>query len=237
MKNKTALITGASKGIGFAIAEELVKEDINVCITARNKDDLENAANKLNRLNSGRAIAVYCDVKDYQSQIDAVQTTVEQFGGLDYLIANAGVGHFASVEDLSIEQWHEVIDTNLTGVFYSVKAALEELTRTKGYIITISSLAGKNTFAGGSAYNASKFGLNGFSEAIMLDLRYKGIKVTTIMPGSVSSYFNNRSPEEGKDWRIQPEDIGQMVVNLLKMPARTLPSRVEVRPSIPNRKK
>jgi len=236
MKNKTALITGASKGIGYAIAEKLVKEDINVCITARNKDDLENAANKLNSKNTGRAIAVYCDVRDYQSQLDAVQTTVEQFGSLDYLIANAGIGHFASVEDLTIEQWNEVIDTNLTGVFYSVKAALEELIRTKGYIITISSLAARNPFAGGSAYNASKFGLNGFSEAIMLDLRYKGIKVSTIMPGSVSSYFNNRSPDEGKDWRIQPEDIGQIVVDLLKMPARTLPSRVELRPSIPNRK-
>ncbi len=236
MKNKTAVITGASKGIGFAIAAKLVKEDVNVCITARNKDDLGHAANKLNKINSGRAIAVYCDVKDYQSQVNAVQKTIEQFGSLDYLIANAGVGHFASVEDLSIEQWKDVIDTNLTGVFYSVKAAIEELIKTKGYIITISSLAGKNTFAGGSAYNASKFGLNGFSEAIMLDLRYKGIKVTTIMPGSVSSHFNNRSPEEGKDWRIQPEDIGQMVVDLFKMPARTLPSRVELRPSIPNRK-
>lgn len=236
MKNKTAFITGASKGIGFAIAQSLVKESVNVCITARNKDDLETAANKLNKINSGRAIAVYCDVKNYQSQVNAVHKTIEQFGSLDYLIANAGIGHFANIADLSIEQWQDTIDTNLTGVFYSVKATLEELSRTKGYIITISSLAGKNTFAGGSAYNASKFGLNGFSEAIMLDLRYKGIKVTTIMPGSVSSYFGGRSPEEGKDWRIQPEDIGQMIVDLLKMPARTLPSRVEVRPSIPNRK-
>ena len=236
MRKKTALITGASKGIGFAIAKSLLEQDINVAITARNKTDLEHAANKLNQLKRDRALAITADVRNYQDMQDAVANTVAKFGALDYLIANAGVGHFASIEDLSLEAWQSTIDTNLSGVFYSVKASLPEIIKNKGYIITISSLAAKNPFAGGSAYNASKFGLKGFSEAIMLDLRYKGVKVSTIMPGSVSSYFNRRKPEDGADWRIQPEDIGQIVVDLLKMPARTLPSRVELRPSIPKRK-
>ncbi len=236
MKNKTALITGASKGIGFAIAEKLIEQNINVSITARNKDEILEAANKLNRLRPGKSIAIPSDVTNYKSLENVVDKTVKHFGSLNYLIANAGIGHFASIENLSVEQWNSTIDTNLTGVFYSVKASLAEIIRNKGYIITISSLAAKNPFAGGSAYNASKFGLKGFTEAIMLDLRYKGVKVSTIMPGSVSSFFNNRKPEDGADWRIQPEDIGQIVVDLLKMPVRTLPSRVEVRPSIPNRK-
>ena len=173
------------------------------------------------------------DVRNLESQREAVEKVIQKWGALDILIANAGIGHFGSVESLSEEQWQETIDTNLTGVFFSVKASVEALKKSKGYIITIASLAGTNFFAGGSAYNASKFGLVGFTQAIMLDLRQQGIKVTTIMPGSVATYFNNGAPTEKDAWKIQPEDMGEMVVGLLKMHPRTLPSKIEVRPSIP----
>ena len=162
-----------------------------------------------------------------------VDETVRAFGGLEILVANAGVGHFASITDMTPEQWTDVIDTNLTGVFYSVKAALGPLKQSGGYVFTISSLAGRNPMAGGAAYNASKFGLNGFSEAVMLDLRGEDVKVSYIMPGSVATHFNNHNPTDEDAWKIQPEDIADIVVSLLKLPARTLPSRVEVRPSKP----
>lgn len=149
------------------------------------------------------------------------------------LVANAGVGHMANIEALTEEEWRDTIDTNLTGVFNSVKASIEDLKKTKGYIITIASLAGANFFANGSAYNASKFGLVGFSQAIMLDLRQYEIKVTTIMPGSVATQFGGHTPTDKDAWKIQPEDIGQMVADLLRMNPRTLPSKVEVRPTIP----
>jgi len=237
---KTALITGASKGIGYAVAEALVRVGYNVCITARSEVELNDAAARLNlvreeprRDGSGQALPIVCDVRDYNAQCEAVRHTVKKFGQLDLLVANAGVGHFAPVEELTLEQWAEVIDINLTGVFYSVKAAALELKKTRGMIITIGSLAGKNPLAAGSAYNASKFGLNGFSEAIMLDLRPHGIRVSTIMPGSVATHFNHHQPSEADAWKIQPEDIARLVINLLEMPARTLPSRIEVRPSQP----
>jgi 3-oxoacyl-[acyl-carrier protein] reductase len=150
------------------------------------------------------------------------------------LIANAGLGHFGAIDEMTSEQWKETIDTNLTGVFYSVKAAVPALKKSEGYIITIASLAGTNFFAGGAAYNASKFGLVGFTQAIMLDLRDKGIKVSTIMPGSVATHFGG--DEDNSAWKIQPEDIGQMVIDLLKMNPRTLPSKIEVRPSQPPKK-
>ena len=162
-----------------------------------------------------------------------METLVRKWGALDVLIANAGIGHFGSIETLTPEQWQETIDTNLTGVFYSVKASLESLKKSKGYIITIASLAGTNFFAGGSAYNASKFGLVGFTQAMMLDVRQAGIRVTTIMPGSVATHFNNHQPSPEDAWKIQPEDMGQMVVDLLHMHPRTLPSKIEVRPSRP----
>ncbi len=150
-------------------------------------------------------------------------------------VANAGVGHFASIENITEDEWKSTIDTNLTGVFNSVKASLEWLKKSEGYIITIASLAGTNFFANGSAYNASKFGLVGFSQAIMLDLRQHGIKVTTIMPGSVATHFNDHVPTDADAWKIQPEDIGEMVADLLKMNPRTLPSKLEVRPLKPGK--
>ena len=231
--SQTALVTGASKGIGLAIAEALVKRGDRVVITARNESEVLEAASALSATGPGRAIGVRADARDYAHQEAAVATAVREFGGLDILIANAGVGVFKPVQDLTLEDWHAVIDTNLTGVFYSLKAAIPALSASQGYVITISSLAGKNPFAGGAAYNASKFGLNGFSEAIMLDLRSLGIKVSYVMPGSVATHFNHHAPTDADAWKIQPEDIAQIVVDLLEMPARTLPSRVEVRPSQP----
>jgi 3-oxoacyl-[acyl-carrier protein] reductase len=230
---KTALITGGTKGIGYGIAEALVNENGNVAITGRSKKSVDDAVKTLNSLGKGEAIGFEADVRNAESQQAAVAGVIKKWGKLDILVANAGVGYFGSIEDLSVEQWHETIDTNLTGVFYSIKSSLEELKKTKGYIITMASLAGTNFFAGASAYNASKFGLVGFTQAAMLDIRKYGIKVTTIMPGSVATPFNNHVVSEEDAWKIQPEDIGQMVIDLLKMNPRTLPSKIEVRPTLP----
>lgn len=229
--SKTAIITGGSKGIGLGVAEAMLKEGINVVITGRDIEALGRAEIQLNALSLGKTLVLEADVRNMADMKNVVASTLEKFGGVDYLIANAGVGHFANIIDLTEEQWNDTIDINLTGVFNSVKATLEALIKSQGYVITIASLAGTNFFANGSAYNASKFGLVGFSQAIMLDLRDKGIKVSTIMPGSVATFFNGHEPTGKDDWKIQPEDIGQIVVDLIKMPARTLPSKVEVRPS------
>lgn len=230
---KSAFITGASKGIGYALAQALVSDGYAVTITSRNEQEISEAATTL----GDQARGAVCDVKDPKALQDAVDAHVAAFGGLDVLFVNAGVGHFARVDDLTVEQWQDVIDTNLSGAFYTVKAALPALKKKGGYIFTLSSLAGKNPFEGGAAYNASKFGLNGLSEVMMLDLRQYDIKVTQIMPGSVATFFNNHTPSEADAWKIQPEDIAQLTVDLLHMPVRTLPSRVEVRPSRPDKKK
>lgn len=236
INNKVALITGGSKGIGYGVAEALMKEGMKVAITSRSQKAADEAAAELNKTGKGEAFGIESDVRNFDSQKEAVRKTVERFGQLDLLFANAGLGHYASIEDLTPEQWHEVIDTNLTGVFYSIKAGVDELKKSKGYFITLSSLAGTNFFANGSAYNASKFGLTGFTQSVMLDLRQHGIRVSTIMPGSVSTYFNGNTPDEDDAWKIQPEDIGEMVVSLMKLNARTLPSKIEVRPSMPPKK-
>ncbi len=228
---RSALVTGGSKGIGLAVARALVESGYGVTITARNQQEVAAAARDL----GDQALGVVCDVRDLAAQQDVVRRHVEKFGGLSVLFANAGVGHFAPIQDLDPEQWQDVIDTNLTGVFYSVKASVPELQKSGGYVITLSSLAGKNPFAGGGAYNASKFGLNGLSEAMMLDLRPLGIKVSQIMPGSVATHFGGHQPDQADAWKIQPEDIAQIVVDLLDMPARTLPSRIEVRPAQPKK--
>lgn len=229
---RSAFVTGASKGIGLAVAAALVGEGYQVTVTSRNQEEIGAAAADLGAGVRG----VVCDVRDP----DAVQRTIDEhvaaFGGLDVLFVNAGVGRFANIEDLTVEQWRDVIDTNLSGAFYTVKAAIPALKRRGGYIFTLSSLAGKNPFEGGAAYNASKFGLNGLSEVINLDLRKYDIKVTQIMPGSVATHFGGHTPTEADAWKIQPEDLAQLTVDLLRMPARTLPSRVEVRPSRPDKK-
>jgi NAD(P)-dependent dehydrogenase (short-subunit alcohol dehydrogenase family) len=232
LTNKVAYITGGSKGIGYGIAKALLEQGMSVAITSRDLSSAKKAADSLTN-DPSKVLALESDVSTVANEKAAVQKVIDHFGKLDVLVANAGVGHYAPIESLTEEDWNSTIDTNLTGVFHSVKASIDALKESKGYIITIASLAGTNFFENGAAYNASKFGLVGFSQAIMLDLRKYGIKVTTIMPGSVATYFNDHIPNEQDAWKIQPEDIGQMVVDLLKMPLRTLPSKIEVRPSMP----
>ena len=234
LKGQVAFITGGSKGIGYGVAKSLLKLGMKVAITSRTLKSAEEAALKLG--DKENVLPLEADVRDFKSQQKAVDAVIEKWGQLDVLIANAGIGHFENIEELSVKQWQETIDTNLSGVFYSIKASLEGLKKSEGYIITISSLAGTNFFAGGAAYNASKFGVTGFTQAAMLDLREKGIKVSTIMPGSVATWFNDHTPNEEDAWKIQPEDIGELVVDLLEMNPRTLPSKIEVRPSMPPKK-
>ncbi len=234
LKDKVAYITGGSKGIGYGIAKILLDNGMKVAITSRSLSAAKKAAEFLSK-DASKMLALKSEVSSLASETKAIKEVTDHFGQLDVLVANAGVGHFASIESLTEEDWKSTIDTNLTGVFNSVKASIEALKKSEGYIITIASLAGTNFFANGSAYNASKFGLVGFTQAIMLDLRQYGIKVTTIMPGSVATHFNDHTPSDEDDWKIQPEDIGQMVADLLKMNSRTLPSKVEVRPLKPGK--
>ncbi len=235
LKDKVALITGGTKGIGYGIALSLMNEGVKVFVTSRDEDRALEAAKQLdsNTTSKAKAHGLKADVRDLESQQEAVKQVVEHSGQLDIVIANAGLGHFGSIEDLTAEQWKETIDTNLTGVFNSIKASVDALKASKGYYITISSLAGTNFFAGGSAYNASKFGVTGFTQSVMMDLRKHNIKVSTIMPGSVATNFDGNEPDESDAWKIQSEDIGELVVDLLKMNERTLPSKIEVRPTMP----
>lgn len=228
---KTALITGGSRGIGRATAAALVGAGMNVVLTARNGEEAGAVARELTQAGPGRAMGLACDVRDLASQQGVVQVTVGEFGGLDLLVANAGVGGRASILDLEPEFWHDVIATNLTGAFYTVKAGVQALVQSSGMLITIGSLAGANFFAGGAAYNASKFGLLGFTQAVMLDLRDHGVRVSTIMPGSVATTFADRQVGPDDGWKIAPDDIAATVLYLFRMPARTLPSKVEIRPS------
>ena len=234
LTHKTAYVTGGSKGIGYGIAEKLMAQGVNVIITSRSQQSANKAAGELEKMgHPGKVLAVEADVRDLASQQRAIDLAKQEFGTLDIVVANAGIGHFAPIQELTPQQWQETIDINLTGVFNTVKASIDGLAESKGYLITIASLAGTNFFAKGSAYNASKFGLVGFTQAVMLDVRQQGIKVTTIMPGSVATHFDGNTPDSSDAWKIQIEDLGQLVVDLLKMPARTLPSKVEVRPSQP----
>lgn len=229
LKGQPALVTGASKGIGFAIAEALLQAGAEVAICGRDEKSLSEAAERLKPL--GKVVHTRADMtreEDVQALLDFVK---QQLGGLRILINNAGLGVFKPVADLQPAEWRLTLDTNLTGVYYCTHYALPLLRAQGGSVIQISSLAGKNPFAGGAAYNASKFGLNGFSEALMLDHRNDKIRVTSIMPGSVNTDFSTRS--EKADWKIQPEDIAQIVLDVLRLPERTLVSHVEVRPSRP----
>lgn len=232
--NKIAYITGGSKGIGFGIAKILLDNGMRVAITSRTLSGATEAAALLGK-DPSKILPLQSEVSSLASETKAIQATLDHFGQVDVLVANAGVGHFANIEDITERQWKETIDTNLTGVFNSVKASLAALKKSQGYIITIASLAGTNFFENGAAYNASKFGLVGFTQAIMLDLRKHGIKTSTIMPGSVATHFNNHIPGDADVWKIQPEDIGELVLDLLKMNPRTLPSKIEVRPTMPGK--
>lgn len=233
LKNKVAFVTGGNKGIGFGIAKSLLQQGMKVAISSRSLAAAETAAQDLEDATGGEVLGLSMDVRNYDQQLAACGNIIARFGQLDVLVANAGIGHFASIDEMEVKDWDAVIATNVNGVFYSIKACAEALKKTKGYIFTISSLAGTNFFGKGAAYNASKFAVTGMSQAAMLDFRPFDVKVTTIMPGSVTSYFNGHEPSDADAWKIQPEDLGQMIVNLLEIHPRTLPSKVEVRPSRP----
>ncbi len=235
--NKVAWITGASKGIGLAIAYKMAEEGYHLVLTSRHMSDLEEVKTQIEAQFTIDILIADADVTSLTRQNEIIDLIEQKWGRLDVLVANAGVGHFAPIDQMSEGQWNQTISVNLTGVFNSVKASVELLKESKGYIITMASLAGTNFFEQGAAYNASKFGLVGFSQAIMLDLRKYDIKVTTIMPGSVATHFNGNIPSDKDNWKIQPEDLGVMVIDLLRMNPRTLPSKIEVRPSFPHKRK
>ena len=228
IENKVAYITGGTKGIGFGIAKALLENGVKVAISGRDIDAVEKAKDELGNQN---VLALQSDVRNFDDEMKAVEKIIATYGKLDIVIANAGLGKFAPVDEMSLEDWNVMIDTNLTGAFHTLKATVEQLKQNKGYYFSIASLAGTNFFAQGAGYNASKFGVVGFTQAAMLDLRNYDIKCTTIMPGSVTSHFNEHIPNEADEWKIQPSDLGQMIVDLLKMNPNVLPSKVEVRPT------
>ncbi len=234
LKGKVAYITGGSKGIGLAIAKTLVEIGMKVAISGRDLKTVEIAAEYLE--NKENVLALASDVTNIEDEQAAISAIIDTWGKVDVVLANAGVGHFSPIDQMSIKDWHTMIDTNLNGVFHTLKASVEELKKSKGYFITLASLAGANFFAKGAGYNATKFGVVGFTQAAMLDLRQYDIKVSTIMPGSVSTEFAGNSPSDKDAWKIQPEDIGELVLDLLKMHPRTLPSKIEVRPTRPDKR-
>jgi NAD(P)-dependent dehydrogenase (short-subunit alcohol dehydrogenase family) len=236
LEGKAAVVTGSTKGIGRAVAEALVREGMNVCVSARGEEEVERAVAELNDIDGGRAVGAACDVRDYEQVRALFDHAATEFGGVDVLVNNAGVGHFGRVEEMPPETFRAVLETNLFGVFYCCREAIPLMKQRGGYIFNISSLAGANPHPEMSAYNASKFALNGFSEAMMQEVRQDRIKVSYVMPGSVNTYFGGEKPDESKAWQLQPEDVARVVLDLLRHDERSLPSRVELRPSRPPKK-
>lgn len=228
------VVTGSTRGIGLEIARALARRGADVVVSARTDDDVRRVAAELAVLGDGRAAGIACDVRSPQACRRLIDSAVERFGRLDVLVNNAGRGRFAPIDELSVEDWRDQIDTNLGGVFHCSKAAVPHLTAGGGWIINIGSLAGRHAFAGGTAYNASKFGLLGMTEAMMLDLRQRNVRVSLIMPGSVNTGFRGQSAVH--DWKLDARDVARAVEDLLAYPGRALPSRIELRPSRPIRK-
>ena len=229
--NKSAIVTGGTRGIGRAIAEKLLDEGARVAICGTSRRSVDAAVGCLEP--KGEVFGIVADVSKLDQAQAFIAAANERFQGVDILINNAGFGVFRAVADLALDEWERMIAVNLSGVYYCCHAVLPIFKQRKGGdIINISSLAGRNPFAGGAGYNASKFGLNGFSEAMMLDHRNDGVRVSYVMPGSVATEFGG-SAEAGADWKIAPRDIAEVVVTLLRMPRRTTVSRVEIRPSRP----
>jgi 3-oxoacyl-[acyl-carrier protein] reductase len=238
LKGNKALVTGGSKGIGLEIARSLSASGVDVVICSRSQQSLDQAIVELSSPPkdgppNGKVFGHVTDVSSSVEVARLFEFVHREFGSLDILINNAGSGIFRPVRELTVEEWDQTIGTNLSGTFYCSREALRRFGPKGGWIINISSLAGKNPFTGGAAYNASKFGLNGFSEALMLDHRQDNVRVSYIMPGSVDTEFSGHAVGEKSDWKIAPEDIAEITLDILRKPARTLVSRVEVRPSRP----
>ena len=238
LSGKVAIVTGASRGIGLAIARALVLEGADVSVCGRTAADIEQTATELSALGVGKAIGSACDVTNTDDARQLVERTVSSFGRLDVLVNNAGIGIFAPVPDMEPSDFRRVIETNLIGVFNMCHASIPVMRHSGGgSIINISSLAGANAFAGSAAYSASKFGLNGFSEALMHDVRYDGIRVSYVMPGSVATEFAGKDPNDGSDWRLSAEDVAASVLHILQFEPRAHVSRIEMRPSQPRKSK
>jgi 3-oxoacyl-[acyl-carrier protein] reductase len=236
-EGKVAVVTGSSRGIGLAIARALVREGARVVVSSRTPEAVHGAARELSAEGSGEAHGVVSDVRDPQACRALVDEAAAKWGGLDILVNNAGLGRFATIQEMDPRDWDVQIRTNLDGVFYCSRAAIPHLMdRGGGWILNLGSLAGRNAFSGGVAYNASKWGLLGMTEAMMLDLRHQGIRVSCIMPGSVNTHFFQGGPDPEDDWKLQSDDIARVVMDLLDYPDRALPSKVEIRPSRPPRK-
>lgn len=231
-----AVVTGSTKGIGRAIAEAFVERGDDVVVSSRTEADVTEAARALSEQGPGRALGLVCDVQDPEACAELIRQAVDAFGRLDVLVNNAGLGRFAPIQEMDARDWDQQIRTNLDGVFHCSRAAVPHLIAAgSGWIVNIGSLAGRNAFSGGVAYNASKWGLLGMSEAMMLDLRHQGVRVTCIMPGSVNTHFFRGGPDPEASWKLSPEDIARAVMDVLSFPSRALPSRIEIRPTQPPR--
>lgn len=235
IENKSAVVTGSTRGIGFAIARALLERGGRVFICARDRADVERKTASLKSDYGDRVVGAACDVRNYENVRSLFSMVRQAFGTLDILVNNAGIGSHGDVSQTSFEEWNATLETNLSGVFYCSHDALP-LMKGGGYIINIGSLAGKHASAGSAAYCASKFGLVGFSEALMQEVRYDHIRVSLVMPGSVNTSFGRGGGQEpGKTWKLLPEDVAAVVINLLEMDPRALPSQVEIRPSEPKK--
>jgi 3-oxoacyl-[acyl-carrier protein] reductase len=243
LAGKVAMVTGGSRGIGLAVVTNFLARGVHVVATGRTdahfgeaREAVIHVAPDEGAAEPGRLECVAADVRDYAQVQRAIERAVSAFGGLDILVNNAGIGTFSHVADLDPAQWQELIDTNLTGVFNCCHAAIPHLRRRGGgWIINVSSLAGKNAFPGGAAYCASKAGLNAFSEALMQEVRYDDIRVSYVMPGSVRTEFAGTHQGAGSEWKLDPDDVARVVVDLVNHDPRSLPSRIEIRPSKPRK--
>jgi 3-oxoacyl-[acyl-carrier protein] reductase len=234
LSQQVCLVTGGTRGIGRAIAKMLLLEGAAVAICGQRQESVDRAVAELTAETAGKVKGKAADVKSHEEVAELFRFVDAELGSLDVLVNNAGIGIFRHVRELSLDEWKRTLETNLYGALYCSREALFRFgTERGGYIVNISSMAGANAFAGGVAYNASKFGLTGFTEAMMQDVRSENVRVSTIMPGSVATEFSGRPPGDGSNWKIWPEDVANIVRLLLQMPPRTLVSRVEVRPAKP----
>lgn len=237
LSGKNAIVTGSTKGIGLSVAQALLAEGANVVVSSRNQQEIDQTVLSLADAGTGTVVGKRCDVRDEVEIVELIATCVREFGGLDILINNAGIGIFKSVEELTSQEWGTVIETNLNSLFFACHHSIPEMKKSGGgFIINIGSLAGKNAFPLGAAYNASKFGLIGFSEALMQEVRHDDIRVAYIMPGSVDTWFGGKPPSEADSWKLSPEDVAEVVIDTLQRSPRCLTSRIEMRPAKPPKK-